>query len=241
MGKYSIVLWMLFPKVRVEQMKKQIIVIITTIILSLGTAGQCFAGQWKQDENGWKYQEDNGNYTAGQWKWIDGNGDGVSEAYCFAENGYIYKNGETPDGYQVNEDGAWVENGVIQTQMASRETTASYSNADAFVGKWVRKSYGNTTYGSYGAPDFDAMLDIGKQDDGILIVLGWARRDSSSEWIRDDIFDMIMSPMGDGTYYGKAMSRYREDSYFYVEGDNMVDWHTNKYSTTVYNLYEKMK
>ena len=49
------------------------------------------------------------------WQWIDGNKDGISECYYFAPNGYIVTNGKTPDGYDVNADGQWTINGVVQT------------------------------------------------------------------------------------------------------------------------------
>lgn len=42
-----------------------------------------------------------------QWKWLDGNKDGIYECYAFDSNGYIYTNTTTPDGYTVNADGAW--------------------------------------------------------------------------------------------------------------------------------------
>ena len=55
----------------------------------------------------------------------DGNGDGVAEWYYFDGNGYIATNGTTPDGYQVNAEGQWMQNGVVQTK--STVTTANTS------------------------------------------------------------------------------------------------------------------
>lgn len=65
-----------------------------------------FAGQWVQNTTGWWWQEDNGSYPVSQWKWLDGNKDGIYECYAFDSNGYIYTNTTTPDGYTVNADGA---------------------------------------------------------------------------------------------------------------------------------------
>lgn len=79
-------------------------------------AAQTAAGGWKQDSTGWWYDNGNGTWPAGEWKWIDGNGDGVSECYYFAANGYLATNTTTPDNCQVNQDGAWVVNGAVQTQ-----------------------------------------------------------------------------------------------------------------------------
>ena len=47
------------------------------------------------------------------WQWIDG--------YCYYfgtdsgnNEGHLYRNEKTPDGYQVDKEGRWVENGVLQ-------------------------------------------------------------------------------------------------------------------------------
>lgn len=52
---------------------------------------------------------------AGEWQWIDGNGDGIAECY-YMENGTALTNATTPDGYQVDGTGAWIVDGVVQTQ-----------------------------------------------------------------------------------------------------------------------------
>ena len=110
------------------------------------------------------------------------------------------------------------------------------------MGKWEEKSYGNTSYGSYGAPYLYQMLEISKQDNGTLKVLGWAREKESDEWSRYRYFDKVLSPVGDGVYMGPDQSGYNltEDMYFYAEGDNLVTWYTNQY-TTIYALYERLR
>ena len=80
-------------------------------------------GQSTADEQGtlrWWYDLDGGNYYAGtdqapQWQWIDGNREGIAECYAFDSCGWIYTDTITPDGYQVNADGAWTVNNHIQT------------------------------------------------------------------------------------------------------------------------------
>ena len=47
-------------------------------------------------------------------QWLDLNSDGVYECYYFNVLGHMYKNGTTPDGYNVNENGEWVVDGVVQ-------------------------------------------------------------------------------------------------------------------------------
>lgn len=100
-----------------------------------GSATTAFAGQWKQDATGYWWDE-NGTYPKNEWKWIDGNGDGVSESYYFGADGYLLTNTTTPDGYTVNADGQWVENGVVKTQGTAKSSgnsgnsgTSAKSNA----------------------------------------------------------------------------------------------------------------
>lgn len=111
-------------------MKKRILSIISlTAALSLAASQQGFAGQWISDTNGWWRQENNGNYPTNGRKWIDGNGDGTAECYYFDRNGYCLTNTQTPDGYQVNPDGAWVINGIVQTQVEAAAQQASISQS----------------------------------------------------------------------------------------------------------------
>lgn len=79
---------------------------------------RAYAGEWRQDETGFWYQEDDGSYPINSWKWIDGNGDGIAECYFFDRSGYLAVNTTTPDGYTVDENGAWVLDGVVQTRSA---------------------------------------------------------------------------------------------------------------------------
>lgn len=53
---------------------------------------------------------------AGSWNWIDINNDGVQECYYLADNDMFLTDTTTPDGYQVNAQGQWTENGVVQTK-----------------------------------------------------------------------------------------------------------------------------
>ena len=77
-----------------------------------------FAAGWQKNDTGWWYgtNADNTTWHVNGWQWIDGNNDGVAECYYFDANGYMLANTTTPDGYMVNADGAWTENGVVQTQ-----------------------------------------------------------------------------------------------------------------------------
>lgn len=88
------------------------------LMMSVMAAIPGFAAGWQKNNTGWWYgtNADNSAWYANGWQWIDGNGDGVSECYYFDGNGYIVTNGTTPDGYQVNGDGQWMQNGVVKTK-----------------------------------------------------------------------------------------------------------------------------
>lgn len=58
---------------------------------------------WKQDTNGWWWQNNDGSYPANEWKWIS------DKCYYFNGNGYMLSNTITPDGFKVGADGAWIQ------------------------------------------------------------------------------------------------------------------------------------
>ncbi len=131
-------------------MKKHFLKKATLIALAasmtIGAGFTSLAAGWKSDENGWWWEDDHGGYYANCWAWLDGNGDGVAESYCFDARGYLYADTTTPDGYKVNADGAWVKDGVVQTKSTSTTDTndASKSNQnDDYSGTYV------TSYATY--------------------------------------------------------------------------------------------
>ena len=73
-----------------------------------------------------------GTSLAGEWQWLDHNNDGIAECY-YMENGMPLTNTITPDGYQVNEAGAWVVDDVVQTQTmtVNNSTTTGDVNHNA--------------------------------------------------------------------------------------------------------------
>ena len=84
------------------------------VFLLSGTA----QADWVKGEskNAWWFDFGNGDYFKSSWQWIDGNQDGIAECYCFDENGWMYENTITPDGYTVNENGAWTVSNIVQTK-----------------------------------------------------------------------------------------------------------------------------
>ena len=98
-------------------------------------AGTAFAAGWQSGKEPGKvrtyYELEDGTRASGGWLWLDDDGDGVSECYYFLENGELVTNGETPDGYLVDEKGRWVLDGQLQTQGTKAEAvsdgTGNYS------------------------------------------------------------------------------------------------------------------
>ena len=80
---------------------------IVTMVLAAGlalSASFCsFAGEWKQDAKGWFYQNTDGSYLSDGWYWVGG------RSYYFNSQGYCLTSATTPDGYTVDESGAWTE------------------------------------------------------------------------------------------------------------------------------------
>ena len=87
------------------------------VALSLFSTTPVFAGQWRQDAKGWWWQssksDDPADYPTGEWRWIDGNQDGIAECYRFDKDGYILTN-TSIDGSDIDGNGAWVIDGVVQ-------------------------------------------------------------------------------------------------------------------------------
>lgn len=92
---------------------KKIVVTGTVAALSVAMlAGTVLAGQFVTNEKGTWYDNGDGTYPSNTWKWIDADGDGNFESYAFDENGYLYVNTTTPDGYTTDATGSWIQDGV---------------------------------------------------------------------------------------------------------------------------------
>lgn len=85
-----------------SSMKKQKMkgMLFTLSIFTTLAISPCFvyAGEWKQDNVG-RWYEENSTYQVNEWKLID------DQWYYFGNNGYMYANRTTPDGYWVDENG----------------------------------------------------------------------------------------------------------------------------------------
>lgn len=73
-----------------------------------GSQGHMYTG-WHTIGGRSYYFESDGRMATG-WNWIDGR-----RYYLDEQDGYLHTNGQTPDGKQVDESGAWTVNGIVQT------------------------------------------------------------------------------------------------------------------------------
>ena len=99
-----------------RKLRQSTTVPVLSVLLSIMAAMPVYAGQWLQDGNGWRWKNDNGSYPENCWQWLDGNQDGMAEHYYFGPDGYMISDTTAPDGQQVNEEGAWIMDGVIQRE-----------------------------------------------------------------------------------------------------------------------------
>lgn len=108
-------------------------ILATAAVMSLAFSAAAFAGTWKSgaaDSNRWWYDNGDGSYAHSGWFWIDGNHDGVAESYCFDQEGWLLTATTTPDGYQVDANGAWTVNGAVQTQGAAQQPVQEEKQQD---------------------------------------------------------------------------------------------------------------
>lgn len=97
-------------------MRKKLFIAAMAGFMTMALAMPVFAGEWKQSEAGWWYENDDGSYPNGGWTWLDG------KCYYFTPEGYCLIDTQTPDGYMVDGSGAWIVDGVVQTQGAEQNT-----------------------------------------------------------------------------------------------------------------------
>lgn len=143
-------------------MKKKIMTAALTAAMAMAMGITAFAGQWNSNSTGWWWTNDDGSYPAAEWRWLDGNKDGIFECYYFGADGYMLSDTTTPDGYTVNSDGAWTVNGGVQLQYDLQDTDsedADYDDGDFYY----EDSY--DLVGTYGSEDGDYLeINVGAGD-----------------------------------------------------------------------------
>lgn len=93
-------------------------VLAVSMIMSLSISSLAFAGEWKKNDIGWWWENDDGSCPVNSWEWLDGNHDGIAECYYFGDQGYMLEN-TTVGEFTVNADGAWTVDGVVQVKVVA--------------------------------------------------------------------------------------------------------------------------
>ncbi len=134
---------------------KKLCFFAAALMLALSAPTAAFAGRWMLDATGYWYENDNGSYPVSEWKWIDGDGDGIFKCYYFDGRGYLCTN-TVIAGSMVDGDGAWVENGMVQTRRAGQEGRQLTKREQAQA---VADSFA-ATYIHAGMTDFEKEMAI---------------------------------------------------------------------------------
>ncbi|ENY93451.1 hypothetical protein HMPREF1093_03527 [Hungatella hathewayi 12489931] len=102
---------------------KRMKLFVATLAMSAAMATTALAGEWKQDQTGWWYQNDDGSYSKSGWHNIDG------QSYYFGDDGYMFHDCVTPDGYTVGSDGSWVQETTVPAfDFAINNCSIKYTN-----------------------------------------------------------------------------------------------------------------
>ena len=91
-------------------MKKKITTLLGMTLFAFMDISVCLAGQWVEDLDGnILYQYEDKNYVTGSWRWIDENEDGLYNCYYFDSEAHMMKAGQSPDGFMLGVDGAYMK------------------------------------------------------------------------------------------------------------------------------------
>ena len=161
-------------------MKKTLFAFLFTCCSLIFSSISSFAGEWKLDETGYWYQNDDFTYPVSGWQWIDGNLDGVYECYCFDENGYLLTNTTTPDDdYDltdtVEESDSFFDHDNIDS-VTYEDSTLSGISSTPYDGYTIVVNTSTQKYHVIGCRAIKKMNDINKgyaDDEGYLLGLGY--------------------------------------------------------------------
>lgn len=70
---------------------------------SFDSNGYARQSTWMKDDGKWYWLKDSCKMAKSEWLWLN------NECYCFNDSGALYVSCTTPDGYKVDETGAWIK------------------------------------------------------------------------------------------------------------------------------------
>ncbi len=137
-----------------------------------------YAGEFITQSNGRiYYNTGEPDYYRG-WKWIMRT-DGLARCYYF-DDGYVWTSPYTPDGYQINDAGEWVQNGQVVTKSAYEAGMGRETNWLAFDGYYHVRSlqYSDGDIAYYGPAEWPIRVESAQT--GFTLV--WTGGDGSRQW-----------------------------------------------------------
>lgn len=206
-----------------------------SLAMTLGFSTAAMAAGWQtgtERTNDWKYLTDNGSYLAG-WHAIDSDGDGIGEYYHFDQAGWLDVNKTTDDGYEVNADGQWVENGEVQKVDMSSYTEQENDISSMPEGPYTL-GYLVYNYGQY----------VGKTDSSSTSSVSIASIDSDAI----TLYHTVDYSDGTSFMYEQEFTKTASGEYVYMNGDSKyyLNWDAASGNITIdteerYSVYDYKK
>ncbi|MBR2531453.1 MAG: hypothetical protein IKE56_02160 [Lachnospiraceae bacterium] len=157
---------------------KKLIAVIAGIAAAVMMTCTAFAGEWVNENGRWFYNTGY-DYVLTGWNWIYET-DGLARCYYFDSTGCCLTGAMTPDGYLVNNDGAWVSNGQVVTKgyESGMHIETDYSRAG---GRYHTTSqrYADGSINTYGPDDFPVDVYF---DGGCYVVSYYGDNQQSTEF-----------------------------------------------------------
>lgn len=202
--------------------KKRMTALAMTVLFTFCMTGTAFAGTWSigkgENQNNWWYDNGDGTYANNGWQWIDGNNDGIAECYYFDTNGWLLTNTMTPDGFNVNADGAWVNNGQVETKNMEQNSNSQASNIE---GKYTfTGDYYNGKFREWNREEEDVFVEyiiLTEIDENTVKAEIWGQEVHGSE--------AILKKDGDSYVFESGKLSDRDiQSELYLSGEDMQEY-----------------
>lgn len=205
------------------------------MLLSITMSMTAYAGTWKtgkeESQNKWWYANGDGSYAKNGWYWIDGNNDGVAECYYFDDNGWLLTNTTTPDGYQVNSDGMWINKEKIEVRnIMQLEQNFTHMLDGQYIP--VGLIDGNGVYGALSEEDDIEMVRFSISTiDEKTILLEYNMGDNSEIYVWNESSYIPNNVDDSNSHYYDEIYLYNENVVGYYLEKNPFDGHISEYRT----------
>lgn len=201
------------------------IVAIAGTTLAMCVPFTAFAGQWTgSNDNGWKYQKDDGSYASNGWEKID------DVWYYFNADGVILTDTTTPDGYYVDATGAWAKKDA-NTSTGSGTSTANdviwygMSNEEynkvvkkALVELWGKSPVSGSMYTAViGGEDGDFIYYNKMANDKSMKYVGQDAQDDDVPYVAQVALGCDWSDMLNNTVNWTEEDKLNDLTYYYYE------------------------